>query len=69
MSRLLGVLYCLCTIAAADRPARADFVVVANRSTGTVVFKLANETASELQGKPYNVSNDDLVDNRFVTPL
>lgn len=26
-------------------------------------------TASELQGKPYNVSNDDLIDNRFVSPL
>ena len=33
------------------------------------LIKLANETASELQGKPYNVSNDDLIDNRFVTPL
>ena len=33
------------------------------------LIKLANETASELQGKPYNVSNDDLVDNRFVSPL
>ena len=33
------------------------------------LIKLANETASELQGKPYNVSHDDLVDNRFVSPL
>jgi NitT/TauT family transport system substrate-binding protein len=33
------------------------------------LIKLANETASELQGKPYNVSNDDLIDNRFVSPL
>ncbi|MBV4456514.1 ABC transporter substrate-binding protein [Pseudomonas sp. COR58] len=33
------------------------------------LIKLANETASELQGKPFNVSNDDLVDNRFVSPL
>jgi NitT/TauT family transport system substrate-binding protein len=33
------------------------------------LIKLANETASELQGKPYNVSNDELVDNRFVSPL
>jgi NitT/TauT family transport system substrate-binding protein len=33
------------------------------------LIKLANETASELQGKPYNVSYDDLVDNRFVSPL
>ncbi|MFH0023630.1 ABC transporter substrate-binding protein [Pseudomonas fluorescens] len=32
------------------------------------LIKLANETASELQGKPYNVSNDDLIDNRFVSP-
>jgi len=42
-------------------------------SNGTVgdaaeVIKLANETATELQGKPYNVSYSDLVDNRFVTP-
>ncbi|MGV8917139.1 MAG: ABC transporter substrate-binding protein [Pseudomonas sp.] len=35
---------------------------------GAAVIKLANETASELQGKPYNVSYDDLVDSRFVTP-
>lgn len=34
----------------------------------TALIKLANETASELQGKPYNVSNDDLIDNRFVSP-
>jgi NitT/TauT family transport system substrate-binding protein len=33
------------------------------------LIKLANETASELQGKRYNVSNDELVDNRFVSPL
>ena len=33
------------------------------------LIKLANETASELQGKPYNVSHDELVDNRFVSPL
>lgn len=35
---------------------------------GATVIKLANETASELQGKPYNVSYDDLVDSRFITP-
>jgi len=35
---------------------------------GSTVIKLANETASELQGKPFNVSYDDLVDSRFVTP-
>lgn len=32
------------------------------------VIKLANEAASALQGKTFNVSFDDLVDNRFVTP-
>ncbi len=32
------------------------------------VLKLANETASELQGKPYNVTYSDLIDNRFVSP-
>lgn len=32
------------------------------------VLKLANEAASALQGKPYNVTYDELVDNRFVTP-
>lgn len=30
------------------------------------IITLANETWSELQGKPYNVSYSDLVDNRFV---
>jgi NitT/TauT family transport system substrate-binding protein len=32
------------------------------------VIKLANEAASALQGKAFNVSFDELVDNRFVTP-
>gem|GEM_PF-4843071 len=41
-----------------------------NGSTGdaAAVIKLANETASELQGKPYNVSYSDLIDNRFISP-
>lgn len=32
------------------------------------IIKLANETWSELQGKPFTVSYDDLVDTSFVTP-
>ncbi|MBB2494127.1 ABC transporter substrate-binding protein [Aquipseudomonas ullengensis] len=32
------------------------------------IIKLANDTWTSLQGKPYNVSYDDLVDTRFVTP-
>ena len=32
------------------------------------IIKAANETATLLQGKTYNVSYTDLVDNRFVTP-
>lgn len=32
------------------------------------LIELANQVASELQGKPYNVSNDDLIDSRFVSP-
>lgn len=32
------------------------------------IIKLANETWSELQGKPFTVSFDDLVDTSFVTP-
>ncbi|MDD1963959.1 ABC transporter substrate-binding protein [Pseudomonas sp. NPDC090203] len=32
------------------------------------VIKLANETASELQGKPFNVSFNELVDNRYISP-
>ncbi|MFI8480211.1 ABC transporter substrate-binding protein [Pseudomonas sp. NPDC078700] len=32
------------------------------------IISLANETWSELQGKPYNVSYSDLVDTRFVKP-
>ncbi|MEN0107816.1 MAG: ABC transporter substrate-binding protein [Pseudomonas sp.] len=32
------------------------------------IIKLANETWSELQGKPFTVSYDDLVDTAFVTP-
>ena len=32
------------------------------------VIRLANETWSSLQGKPFAVSYDDLVDTRFVTP-
>ncbi len=32
------------------------------------IIKMANETWSELQGKPFTVSYDDLVDTSFVTP-
>ena len=32
------------------------------------IVSLANETWSQLQGKPYNVAYEDLVDTRFVTP-
>ncbi|MBN7822796.1 ABC transporter substrate-binding protein [Bowmanella yangjiangensis] len=32
------------------------------------IIKLANETWSSLQGKPYAVSYEDLVDTSFVTP-
>lgn len=32
------------------------------------IISLANETWSQLQGKPYNVAYEDLVDTRFVTP-
>ena len=32
------------------------------------VIKLANESATELQGKSFNVSYADLIDNRFVSP-
>lgn len=32
------------------------------------IISLANETWTELQGKPYNVAYDELVDPSFVTP-
>lgn len=32
------------------------------------IVSLANETWSQLQGRPYNVAYDELVDSRFVTP-
>lgn len=32
------------------------------------IIRLANETWSELQGRPYSVSYEDLVDTSFVTP-
>lgn len=32
------------------------------------IIKLANETWTQLQGKTYDVSYEDLVDTRFVTP-
>ena len=50
--------------------AMSEKLLGSNGSTGdaATVIKLANETASELQGKPYNVSYSDLVDNRFISP-
>jgi NitT/TauT family transport system substrate-binding protein len=38
-----------------------------SKGDAATVIKLANETASELQGKPFNVSYDDLVDNRSIS--
>jgi len=50
--------------------AMSEALLGSNGSKGAAesVLKLANETASELQGKPYNVSYADLIDNRFITP-
>jgi len=50
--------------------AMSEKLLGSNGSQGdaAAVIKLANETASELQGKPYNVSYSDLIDNRFVSP-
>lgn len=50
--------------------AMSEKLLGSNGSKGAAegVIKLANETASELQGKAYNVSYSDLIDNRFVSP-
>ncbi|MFK3970666.1 ABC transporter substrate-binding protein [Pseudomonas sp. NPDC087358] len=50
--------------------AMSEKLLGSNGSIGdaAAVIKLGNETASELQGKPYNVSYNDLIDNRFVSP-
>lgn len=50
--------------------AMSEKLLGSNGSQGdaAAVIKLANETATELQGKPYNVSYGNLIDNRFISP-
>jgi NitT/TauT family transport system substrate-binding protein len=49
--------------------AMSEKLLGSNGSTGdpAAVIKLANESASELQGKPFNVSYADLIDNRSIS--
>ncbi len=69
MSRLLPVLYCLCAVMVADRSARADVVVVANRSTQAIAFKLANEAAAGTEAREFTLASGDLVPISLGAPM
>jgi matrixin len=61
MSQFVRVVFCFWVAAGAYRSAQADFVVLTNRSPGTVVFKLANEPAAWKEAREFKLASGDTV--------
>ena len=69
MSLLSRVLFCVGVIACAHRIAQAEFVVVANRSPLTVVFKLARDAAPGVNARQFTLGAGDLVPIPLIAPM
>ncbi|MBI3838513.1 MAG: matrixin family metalloprotease [Planctomycetia bacterium] len=69
MSQFLRVLFCFWVVAGAPRSAQAEFVVVANRSPQTVVFKLANEPVAGSEAREFKLASGDLMPIALTGPM
>jgi hypothetical protein len=69
MSHRVRVLFCFCVVAAAYRSAKADFVVLTNRSPGTVVCKLAGDPAAKKETREFQLVSGDTVPIPLSGPM